>query len=130
MKLIQLILAACFMVASGCSTAEQRVLETDLPNIPSMEERSVLDLEQSGGMITEGKLVYKGRVDDAIRRMRIMRDRFSDNGWRIQSVNGGKIKAVGLFQKGRRECEVVILKNQLDPQMSTGVIRVSMPEKG
>lgn len=116
-------LAAC-LLAGACSSDPTTVLASDLPQVPNMTARESTGIRQVGGAIEAGVFAYKGEVDNLAQRIKDTVSRFSGLGWTLASERTTAATARLEFAKGERRAVVEIIRNDLEPAMSTAVTTV------
>jgi hypothetical protein len=125
-------LAVLFAVAmagpAGCASEPTSVLQSDLPQVPGMVPRESSRIRQEGGRVTGGQFDYKGNVENTRLRARETRARFEESGWKLHSETLTPATAILEFRKDERAVTVEIVRNQLQPRMSTAVMRVWIRE--
>ncbi|MFO0784657.1 MAG: hypothetical protein U0636_13360 [Phycisphaerales bacterium] len=133
----RLLVACCACAAlgllpalSGCDSAPDTVLQSDLPQIPGMTGRESTGLKQSEGVIQAGHFAFKGSVDNMDQTIQETESRFSAQGWTMKSKVRSLATAKMVFMKGVREARVEIIRNELEPAMSTAVTVVSSGVSG
>ena len=117
-------IAALAIVLAGCSTEPETVLQSDLPQVPGMAPRDTTGLRQDGGRITAGQFAYTGNVPTLGERAAETMSRFSGMGWTIRSQTMTSSTAVLVYGKDTRTARVEIIRNGVQPKMSTAVLRV------
>lgn len=116
-------LAAC-LLAGACNSDPTTVLASDLPQVPNMTARESTGIRQVGGDIEAGVFAYKGEVDNLAQRIKDTVSRFSGLGWTLASERTTAATARLEFAKGERRAVVEIIRNDLEPAMSTAVTTV------
>jgi hypothetical protein len=100
------------------------VLQSDLPQVPGLTPRDSSGIVQAGGRITGGQFAYKGFVEDLPQSVTATRARYEGAGWRLWSETVTGATAVLEFRKDSRSARVEIIRNQVQPRMSTAVLKV------
>jgi len=113
---------------AGCASEPTTVLQSDLPQVPGMVPRESARIRQEAGRVTGGQFDYKGNVENTRIRARETRARFEENGWKLHSETLTPATAILEFRKDERAATVEIVRNQLQPRMSTAVMRVWIRE--
>jgi hypothetical protein len=118
---------ACLTLAAAasCASEPETVLQSDLPQVPGLTPRDSSGIVQAGGRITGGQFAYKGFVEDLPQSVTATRARYEGAGWRLWSETVTGATAVLEFRKDSRSARVEIIRNQVQPRMSTAVLRVT-----
>lgn len=127
-----LLLLACLVLAvvPGCSSEPKFVLDSDIPEIPGMQQRLGFDIKRSAGDITNGVFIFVGPLMETEQTMKTLATRFRNRGWELKRETPGFPRAVLVFTKGDRQVEVVLDADQLEPAMSRGQYVVSERDDG
>lgn len=118
-------LAAALLVA-GCRTAPTEVLDSDIPAVPGLESNFARGLDRRDGMLVGGRIVYRGRIDDAERLLSRTIGLFSAAGWTVEDreIRAGSARAT--FAKGDRRVDLLISPSRIDPPMSSAQLTVRL----
>jgi hypothetical protein len=118
---------ACMALAAAasCASEPETVLQSDLPQVPGLTPRDSSGIVQAGGRVTGGQFAYKGFVEDLPQCVTATRARYEGAGWRLWSETVTGATAVLEFRKDSRSARVEIIRNQVQPRMSTAVLRVT-----
>jgi hypothetical protein len=119
-------LAAAAGIA-GCAAEPDTVLQTDLPQVPGMVARDTTGLKQREGAVVGGQFAYKGPIPEMAARVDEVKGKFALYGWRLASEQVSGTKAMLEFEKGSRRASVELIRNGVQPKMSTAVLRVQAP---
>lgn len=95
-----------------------------------MTGRESTGLRQVEGVIEAGHFASKGSVDSMDQTIQDTESRFSAQGWTLKSKVRSLATAKLVFLKGVREARVEIIRNELEPAMSTAVTIVSSGVSG
>lgn len=117
-------IAALAIVLAGCSSEPETVLQSDLPQVPGMAPRDTTGLRQEGGRITAGQFAYTGNVPTLDERAAETMSRFGGMGWSLRSQTMTSSTAVLVYAKDDRTARIEIIRNGVQPKMSTAVLRV------
>lgn len=117
-------IAALALALAGCATEPETVLQSDLPQVPGMAPRDTTGLRQDGGRVTAGQFAYTGNVTSLGERTAETMSRFSGMGWTLRSQTVTGATAVLVYAKDTRTARVEIIRNGVQPKMSTAVLRV------
>ena len=112
------------VLAAGCASEPETVLQTDLPQVPGMTPRDTVDLRQEGGRVVAGQFAYTGSIPALSIRVGETMSRFEGMGWQLRSETLTAATAVLVYAKDDRTATVHIVRNGLQPLMSTAVTRV------
>lgn len=123
-------LLACALLPAACSSEPETVLQSDLPQVPGMVARDSSGLKQDGSQVLAGQFSYKGEVSDLPARAAETKARFLGQGWTLRSEAVTGSTAVLEFRKGERDARVEIIRNGVQPKMSTAVLRVTPVDPG
>lgn len=115
---------AAGLLAFACNSDPTTVLASDLPQVPNMTARESTGIRQADGAIEAGVFAYKGEVDNLGQRIKDTVSRFSGLGWTLVSERTTAATARLEFGKGQRRAVVEIIRNDLEPAMSTAVTTV------
>ncbi len=119
-----LLAAVAVLGPSGCQSDPETVLQSDLPQVPGMAPRDSVRLQQDGSRVTGGQFSYKGAVTDLAARVEETKTRFAMQGWRLATETQTGSTAALTFTKDDRTARVEILRNGVQPGMSTAVLLV------
>lgn len=120
-------LAICTALA-GCDSHPEFVLDSDIPQVPGMEQRLGFDIKRSGGNIIGGVFIFVGPIRETEKTMRALASRFKDSGWSVERETPGFPRSALVFKKDDRLVEVVLDADQLEPAMSKAQYVVSGKE--
>lgn len=115
---------ALLMLLAACSSDPETVLQTDLPQVPGMAPRDTVDLRQEAGRVVAGQFAYTGAIPALSARVSETMARFEGMGWKLQSQTLTGSTAVLVYGKDDRTATVQIIRNGLQPLMSTAVTTV------
>ena len=119
---IGLVLGAALVICQpmgGCSSQPRYLLDTDIPTPSGFEGRSLSGVKRSGNVLVSAQSIYAGTVIDAESQLIAVKNRFTDNGWTVERSSGDQVVATGIFARNDRRCRVRVMKNELDPEMSS-----------
>lgn len=117
-------IAALALLAGGCASEPETVLQSDLPQVPGMAPRDTTGLRQDGGRVVAGQFAYTGNVPSLGSRAAETMARFGGMGWTLRSQTMTSSTAVLVYGKDTRTARVEIIRNGVQPKMSTAVLRV------
>ena len=117
-------LLALAAVLASCKSEPDTVLSTDLPQVPGLTPRDSSGIVQRGDQVTAGQFAYKGDVPSLAARVQETRGRFDAAGWKLYAETLSPSMAVLEFRKGDRSARVEIIRNEIQPKMSTAVMTV------
>ena len=109
---------------ASCASEPESVLRTDLPQVPGLVPRDSTGIVQRGDQVTGGQFAYKGDVPNLAARVQETRGRFDAAGWKLYAETLSPSMAVLEFRKGDRSARVEIIRNEIQPKMSTAVMTV------
>lgn len=115
-------------VLVGCSSTPTRILDSDIPQVPGMEQRLGFDIKRQGGDIVGGVFVFVGPLLETETTMRTLTSRFKDAGWVLERATQGFPRSALVFEKNGRRVEVALDADQLEPAMSRAQYVVSLDE--
>lgn len=118
-------IALLALAAGACSSDPETVLQTDLPQVPGMAPRDTVGLRQESGMVMAGQFAYTGNIPALGPRAAETMARFSGMGWQLASETLTGSTAVLVYRKDRRTARVEIIRNGVQPRMSTAVTTVT-----
>ena len=121
-------LLALAAVLASCKSEPDTVLSTDLPQVPGLTPRDSSGIVQRGDQVTAGQFAYKGDVPSLAARVQETRGRFDASGWKLYAETLSPSMAVLEFRKGDRSARVEIIRNEIQPKMSTAVMTVKTRE--
>jgi hypothetical protein len=121
-------LVALAAVLASCKSEPDTVLSTDLPQVPGLTPRDSSGIVQRGDQVTAGQFAYKGDVPSLAARVQETRGRFDAAGWKLYAETLSPSMAVLEFRKGDRSARVEIIRNEIQPKMSTAVMTVKTRE--
>ena len=113
--------AALALALAACSSEPETVLQTDLPQLPGMAPRDTVGLRQEAGRVTGGQFAYTGSIPSLGARTQETMARFANLGWQLESETVTGSTAVLVYRKDTRSARVEIIRNSLQPRMSTAV---------
>ena len=116
------VLALCAL--AGCRSEPETVLDSDLPQVPGMAPRDTTGLRQEAGRVTGGQFAFKGPVRSLNDRVGETMARFQGAGWTLSSQTLTGATAVLVYRKDTRTARVEIIRNGVQPLMSTAVVKV------
>ena len=91
---------------SGCSFTPDRYPGTDVLEIPGLEVESATDLQQSGGTLQSGTLVYRGK-GDLVEIFRIYVQAMEHEGWMTTYANFSGDAGSATLRKDQRVARIV-----------------------
>jgi hypothetical protein len=115
---------ALLALLAACSGDPETVLQSDLPQVPGMTPRDTIGLRQDGGRVVGGQFAYTGSIPGLSSRIAETMARFEGLGWKLRSETLTGATAVLVYAKDDRTATVQIVRNGLQPLMSTAVMRV------
>jgi len=118
-------IALLALACAGCSSDPETVLQTDLPQVPGMAPRDTVGLRQEGGRVVAGQFAYTGSIPSLGQRTAETMARFSGNGWALASETLTGSTAMLVYRKEGRTARVEIIRNGVQPRMSTAVTTVT-----
>jgi hypothetical protein len=118
-------IALLALAAAACSSDPDTVLQTDLPQVPGMAPRDTVGLRQEGGRVVAGQFAYTGSIPSLGERSAETMARFSGLGWSLASETLTGSTAVLVYRKDERTARIEIIRNQVQPRMSTAVTTVT-----
>ena len=121
-------LLALAAALGSCKSEPDTVLSTDLPQVPGLTPRDSSGIVQRGEQVTAGQFAYKGDVPSLAARVQETRGRFDAAGWKLYAETLSPSMAVLEFRKGDRSARVEIIRNEIQPKMSTAVMTVKTRE--
>jgi hypothetical protein len=124
MRAVPAAIAVLLLAAAGCSSDPETVLQSDLPQVPGMAPRDTIGLRQEGGRVTGGQFAYTGAIPALGARAQETMARFGSLGWQLSAETVTGSTAVLVYRKDSRTARVEIIRNALQPRMSTAVITV------
>jgi hypothetical protein len=118
-------IALIALAAAACSGDPETVLQSDLPQVPGMTPRDTVGLRQDGGRVVAGQFAYTGSIPSLGQRTAETMSRFSGLGWALASETLTGSTAVLVYRKDGRTARVEIIRNGVQPRMSTAVTTVT-----
>ena len=125
--------ALCFILLfpvlgsfSGCSSAPQVLLDSDIPTVPDMSQRLGFDIKRRGPMLVGGVFVFVGPILEMEPLIKRVVGRFTGRGWTVVQDTWGFPRSVLVFEKFDRSVRVVLDADQLEPAMSRAQYTVSI----
>ena len=122
--LCTLLLASTSLV--GCDSGPTRILDSDVPRMPGMEQRIGFDIKRRGGELVGGVFIFIGPLQDMQAALNALASRFRDQGWTLEGQSAGFPRSSMLFSQGDRRVQVIIDADQLEPAMSRAQFKVSL----
>ena len=113
----------------ACHTQPDTVLQTDLPQVPGMTPRDSTGLRQEGDRVVGGQFAFKGDVPVLKNRVAETMARYEQAGWTLSSQTVTGATAVLVYKKDSRTARVEIIRNGVQPKMSTAVLTVENAAK-
>lgn len=109
---------ALVLAIAACSSTPSMVLDSDLPAVPGLESVYARDLERRDGALAGGRIVYRGRVEDADALLQRTIGLYSAAGWTVLRREGTTASAEAVVARGTRRCTISIRSSRIDPAMS------------
>ena len=127
-----LLIGALVLVSQllGCGSTATRILDSDVPQMPDMEQRLGFDIKRRGGELVGGVFIFIGPLLDMEGSMTVLSSRFRDQGWTVVGRSAGFPRSSLLFARDDRRVRVIIDADQLEPSMSRAQYVVSLEEDG
>ena len=122
------IAAVLLAVVAACASEPDSVLQTDLPQVPGLTPRDSSGIRQQGDRVVAGQFAYKGPVMDLRQLADQTMSRFQLAGWELASTTINTNTAVLVYRKDTRTARVEIIRNGVQPKMSTAVLQVQSTE--
>jgi hypothetical protein len=113
---------------ASCASEPESVLRTDLPQVPGLVPRDSTGIVQRGDQVVGGQFAYKGDVPNLAARVQETRARFDAAGWKLSAETLSPSMAVLEFRKADRSARIEIIRNEIQPKMSTAVMTVRTRE--
>ena len=113
---------------ASCASEPESVLRTDLPQVPGLVPRDSTGIVQRGDQVVGGQFAYKGDVPNLAARVQETRARFDAAGWKLYAEMLSPSMAVLEFRKADRSARIEIIRNEIQPKMSTAVMTVRTRE--
>lgn len=110
----------------GCGSGPTRILDSDVPQMPEMEQRLGYDIKRRGGDLVGGVFVFIGPLQDMQEVMNTLASRFRDQGWTLEGQSASFPRSSMLFAQEDRRVQVLIDADQLEPAMSRAQFQVSL----
>jgi hypothetical protein len=110
--------SAPVLAAGSCSSTPSMVLDSDLPAVPGLESVYARNLERRDGSLVAGRIVYRGRIEDAGALLDRTIALYSSAGWTVLRKDSNRISAEAFVARGDRRCAISIRSNRIDPAMS------------
>ena len=111
---------------SGCSSAPQVLLDSDIPTVPDMSQRLGFDIKRRGPMLVGGVFVFVGPILEMEPLIKRVVGRFTGRGWTVVQDTWGFPRSVLVFEKSDRSVRVVLDADQLEPAMFRAQYTVSI----
>ena len=118
------------VLAASCASEPETVLQSDLPQVPGLAPRDSSGIRQDAGRVIGGQFAYKGFVEDLRESVSATKARYESSGWRLWSETITGATAVLEFRKDTRTARVELIRNEVQPRMSTAVLTVSERDPG
>ena len=122
------IAALLLALVAACASEPDTVLQTDLPQVPGLTPRDSSGIRQSGDRVVAGQFAYKGAIADLRQLADQTMSRFQLAGWELASTTINTNTAVLVYRKDTRTARVEIIRNGVQPKMSTAVLQVQSTE--
>ena len=122
------IAALLLALVAACASEPDTVLQTDLPQVPGLTPRDSSGIRQQGDRVVAGQFAYKGPVVDLRQLADQTMSRFQLAGWELASTTINTSTAVLVYRKDTRTARVEIIRNGVQPKMSTAVLQVQSTE--
>lgn len=110
----------------GCSSGPTWILDSDVPQMPDMEQRLGYDIKRRGGDLVGGVFVFIGPLKNMQESMGTLASRFRDQGWTLEGQSTSFPRSSMLFAQEDRRVQVIIDVDQLEPAMSRAQFQVSL----
>ena len=110
----------------GCSSGPTWILDSDVPQMPEMEQRLGYDIKRRGGDLVGGVFVFIGPLKNMQASMGTLASRFRDQGWTLEGQSASFPRSSMLFAREDRRVQVLIDADQLEPAMSRAQFQVSL----
>ena len=112
---LALAFALLLLTIAGCSSGPTRILDSDIPTVPGMQQRLGFDIKREAGDIVGGVFVFVGPLRETEETMRALSSRFRDAGWTLDRSTQGFPRSALVFSKDSRRVEVALDADQLEP---------------
>lgn len=122
------ITALACLLPPACQGEPETVLQSDLPQVPGMTPRESSGLRQEGARVLGGQFEFKGPVPNLGKQVGETMSRFDLAGWALASETMTGATAVLVYRKDTRTARVEIVRNGVQPRMSTAVMQVETTE--
>ena len=114
----RILLFGTLLAAAACSTGPSMVLDSDLPAVPGLESVYARNLDRRDGTLAGGRIVFRGRIEDAGDLLDRTLALYSAAGWTVLQREARAFSAEAVLARGTRRCTVVVRSNRIDPSMS------------
>ena len=114
---------------SGCDSGPTWVLDSDVPQMPDMEQRLGFDIKRRGGDLVGGTFIFIGDIEDMQTSMDVLRSRFQDAGWVVEGSTVSFPRSSMVFAMDDRRINVVVDADMLEPRMSRAQYVVSTVDR-
>jgi hypothetical protein len=112
-------------VLSGCGSDRPfTLLDSDVPAPPEMDVRYSFDIARSGGLLSRGRFILSGVVEDINAAANDTVTRYAENGWTLKEQAMLPSLAKLVFVKDQRTATVELIRRRVDPEMSSAVVVV------
>ena len=119
------VLAAVMLLAGGCNSQPETVVDSDVPQIVGLESRHASGIEREGDVLMGGHFVYRGEVANPAEMAADTAKIYREHGWTLESSNIGSAGGRMVFVKDDRTVYVDLKANLLDPSMGSGTVDVT-----
>ena len=120
------LLGMLLLALMACRSAQTNVLDSDIPAVPGLESSFARGLDRRDGMLVAGRIVYRGRIENASRLLSRTVGLFSAAGWVVEDREVLDGSAMATFAKGDRRCDLLISPSRIDPPMSSAQLTIRL----
>lgn len=111
---------AVIVIVTACDSQPETIAESDVPQIPGLENRYLSPLDRDGETLVGARALYRGEMVEPESVAKHTIERYRAHGWTLEERRIAPTCATLVFSKGERRVEVDLKANQLNPAMGIG----------
>ena len=119
---------ALALLVAACDSGPTWVLDSDVPQMPDMEQRLGFDIKRRSGDLVGGTFIFIGNLSDMQESVSALCSRFRDAGWSVESSTVSFPRSTVVFAQDDRRVNAVVDADLLEPAMSRAQYVVSITD--
>lgn len=113
-----------FALLAACGPKQTMVLDSDVPNVLGLDAVLTRDIERRDGELVGVEVLYRGEITDFRAEVAATTAAFGEHGWSFTSHQARGRTTLLNYSKPPRWAQVQLAQNEIDPMMSSGLLRV------